>query len=132
MHRCTERYISTENNCTKLTVSSATEETQLSSNQEDADTTMLLHCKHAHERFLQKAVIVRLHSADIDILVMLLGRSESQQIYLDSGTGLHRKGVNFNYIEMSTERKNCLTGAFKLLPEMVKVPCFSEKGRAAC
>ena len=59
MLRCTEMYISTENNCMKLALSSATEEPQLSSNQKEADTKILLHCQHARERYPQKAVIVR-------------------------------------------------------------------------
>ena len=104
--RCTELYFSTDNYCTRLTLSSAAEENELSSNQEGADTKILLHCLHALERYPQETVIVRSHSADIDILVILLGESACQQIYLDSGTGLHRKGIQLSEIEMSNERKN--------------------------
>ena len=131
MLRCTEMYISTENNCMKLTLSSATEETQLSSNQEEADTKILLHCQHARERYPQKAVIVRSHSADIDILVIQLGKSECQQIYLDSGTGLYRKGIKLSDIEMSTERKRCLIG-FHAFTGNDYISSFLRKGKAAC
>ncbi|KAG1673323.1 Multidrug resistance-associated protein 4 [Nymphon striatum] len=131
MLRCTEMYISTENNCTKLTLSSATEEIQLSSNQEEVDTKILLHCQHALERYPQKTVIVRSHSADIDILVILLVKSECQQIYLDSGTGLHRKGMRLSDIQMSTERKRCLIG-FHAFTGNDYNSSFFRKGKAAC
>ena len=131
MLRCTEMYISIENNCTKLTLSSVTEEIQLSSNQEEADTKILLHCQHVRERYPQKGIIVRSLSADIDILVILLGKSECQQIYLDSGTGLHRKGIKLSDIEMSTERKRCLIG-FHAFTGNDYISSFFRKAKAAC
>ena len=127
---CTEMYISIENNCMKLTLSSVTE-IQLSSNQEEADTKILLHCQHAHERYPQKGVIVRSRSAKIDILVILLGKSECQQIYIDSGTGLHRKGIKVSDIEMSTERKRCLSG-FHAFTGNDYISSFFRKAKAAC
>ena len=130
MLRCTEMYISIENNCMKLTLSSVTE-IQLSSNQEEVDTKILLHCQHARERYPQKGVIVRSHSADIDILVILLGKSECQQIYIDSGTGLHRKGIKVSDTEMSTERKRCLSG-FHAFTGNDYISSFFQKAKAAC
>ncbi|KAG1650541.1 hypothetical protein GQR58_027914 [Nymphon striatum] len=90
-----------------------------------------LHCQHALERYPQKTVIVRSHSADIDILVILLGKSECQQIYLDSGTGLHRKGMRLSDIQMSTERKRCLIG-FHAFTGNDYNSSFFRKGEAAC
>ena len=56
---CTEMYFSIENHCSKFTLSSSEIEDSLSSNQEEADTKIALHCKHALERHPSKQIVVR-------------------------------------------------------------------------
>ena len=74
---------------------------------------------------------VRSHSADIDILVILLRKSDCQQIHLDSGIGLHRKGIKLSDIEMSIEKKKSLIG-FRAFTGNDYISSFFGKSRAAC
>ena len=46
---------------------------ELSSRQEEADTKVVLHAKHALEEEDQGMVIIRSHSGDTDIAVIALG-----------------------------------------------------------
>ncbi len=102
-------YTSTENSCSKLMLFTATTEDALSSNQEEADAKVALHCCRALECYPEKKVIVRSPSGDIDSLVILLRIIERQdQVYLDFGTSLHRKGINLAQVEMALEKKRCL------------------------
>ena len=51
-------YSSLDGVCLKITQDTVTEETQLSSNQEEADTKLLLHAKHVlHENQNQNVVL---------------------------------------------------------------------------
>ena len=45
---------------------------ELSSNQEEADTKLLLHAKHAFNAHPGKAVFVRSPSGDVDINILFL------------------------------------------------------------
>ena len=70
-----------------------------------------LHCKHALERHQSMQIIVRSPSGDIDILVLLLCTMTTQsQIFLDFGTGMHKKGLTLSDIEMDARKKRCLIG----------------------
>ena len=130
--QCSELYISTENNCSKLTLFAATTENALSSNQEEADTKVALHCNHATECYPEKKVIVRSPSGDVDILVILLSTIERQhQVYLDFGTSLNRKGINLGQVEMAPEKKSCLVG-FHAFTGNDYVSSFFKKGKALC
>ncbi len=98
---CSELYMSTESNCSKLSIFWVTSEDALASNQEEADTKVALHCHHALQCYPGKDVVIRSSSGDIDTLVIFLSKMEHQQrVYLDSGTGLYRKGINLGNIEM--------------------------------
>lgn len=109
--RCTEIFISTYNCCIKLTSSSVTEEVELKSNQEEADTKLTLHCIHALSLFPNKIVLIRSPSADIDILVILLSKIKvTNKVYLDFGVGLYRKVVCLGDIEMDENKKKSLIG----------------------
>ena len=87
--QCTEVYFSEESKCTRITLNDATIENNLSSNQEEADTKVALHSKHAYERSPEKIVIVRSPSGDIDIIVIMVGMfiDQPEHFFIDSGSG---------------------------------------------
>ena len=132
MLQCTKIFISTENSCMKLTELEAIEEDQLASNQEEADTKLILHCLHALTQHPSKKVVIRSPSADIDILVILLNMVEEQsKVYLDFGVGLHRKGLYLSDIEMEDGFKKCLIG-FHAFTGNDYVSSFFRKGESEC
>ena len=84
----------------------------ISSNQEEADTKLLLHCKHAFDSSGDKSVIVRSPSGDVDINILFLSlfTEKLDKIYLDYGTGKAKKYFKLASIDMSDEHKSSLIG----------------------
>ena len=64
----------------------------LSSNEEEADTKLLLHAREFLENSTDPVVLVRSPSGDIDISVLFINmfQAESERIYIDFGTGKSR------------------------------------------
>ena len=87
---CGELCFSTDNDCRRITRSLSVREESLVSNQEEADTKLVLHSLHVLNESPRKQVIVRSASDDADVLVILLSKMIGHQdkIYLDYGTGL--------------------------------------------
>ena len=86
-----EIFMSTYNHCSKITAESVETEQELVSNQEEADTKVVLHSIHAHNRDQVKNVIVRSLSGDIDIIVIMIGLllDKETRCFLDSGSGIN-------------------------------------------
>ena len=78
-------YFSTENECIKLTRESAVGEEFLASNQQEADTKVVFHCKHALAQSPNKNIILRSPSGDIDITVVMIGKciEEKDNCFID-------------------------------------------------
>ena len=91
---CQEIYFSTYEDCRKVTLTSCEVVPELISNQEEADTKLILHCFHALNTHPSK-ILVRSPSGDTDILVILLNKLLAHQdsVYLDYGNGKNRKGL---------------------------------------
>ena len=87
---CGELYFSTDNDCRRITRSLSVREESLVSNQEEADTKLVLHSVHALNESPRQKVIVRSSSGDTDVLVILLSKmiGREDKIYPDYGTGL--------------------------------------------
>ena len=77
---CQEIYFSTYKDCRKITPVSCKIEAELISNQEEADTKIVLHCGHALSRHPSKKILVRSPSGDGDILVILLNKLLEHQL----------------------------------------------------
>ena len=60
-------YFSTYNECLRVTKEDVLVISQLCSNQEEVDTKVILHAKHATESSDEGIAIIRSHSGDIDI-----------------------------------------------------------------
>ena len=83
-----------------------------SSNQEEADTKLLLHAKHAKGMDQNRLVLVRSPSGDVDINVLFTSmfKEDNTDIYIDYGSGKFRKILQLNSIDMSDEHKFALIG----------------------
>ena len=92
-------YVTEEETCWKI---SSTEERvvpELRSNQEEADTRMVLHAKHVGG----KCVI---HSEDTDVMVLLLGHAHNLgKCYLQKGKGSKRRIVGISEVANQLERR---------------------------
>ena len=99
-------YFSLEGVCLKITRETVTEETQLSSNQEEAGTKLLLHANHVlHENQNQNSAL-RSPSGDVDINILCLAMFplQAERMCVDYGTGDHRHILTLNSIDMHDEK----------------------------
>lgn len=107
-----EIYFSTYNECLRVTKDDVSVIPQLCSNQDEADTKVILHAKHAIETNDEGMAIIRSHSGDIDIAVIALSHfiQDAARVILDSNTGKHRKTFRLRDIDMTKEQKSSLIG----------------------
>ena len=105
-------YFSLDGVCLKITRDTVTEETQLSSNQEEADAKLLLHANHVLHENQNQNVILRSPSGDVDINILCLAMFPLQirRMWLDYGTVDHRHILKLNSIDMDDEKKLALLG----------------------
>ena len=80
----------------------------LYSNQEETDTRVILYLHHAVAMGLKKAVV---RTPDTDILFILLHHSHTLNltIYLDTGTGKHRRLIDISTFAKSLGSLYCTT-----------------------
>ena len=80
-------------------------ESNLKSNQEEADTKVVLHSMAILES-TDLDIVLKSPSGDTDILILLLGhiKQERSRIFYDCGSGANRKGVWLNKIQMSLNK----------------------------
>ena len=109
---CKELYFSGENVCKRVTAESVTVKSELCSNQEEADTKLILHCQHALNKSPDNIVIVRSPSGDIDIIVLMIGLfiNNTEQIYIDSGREQYRRGFKLCDLNIDNNMKLSLIG----------------------
>ena len=98
--------------CYKIISQSITEVPQLSCNQEEADTKLLLLTKHAIDENLGHNVIVRSPSGNVDINVLFLAIfiEQIELIWIDYGRGEHRKVLQLASVDMDADREIALIG----------------------
>ena len=91
-------YISKDQQTICITEQAANEVQELTSNQEEADTKLVLHSLHTLA--IGSSVILRSPSADTDVMVIAFSiiRTDSDRLYVDYGSGQHRKGLLLNRI----------------------------------
>ena len=91
-------YISKDQQTICITEQAANEVQELTSNQEEADTKLILHSLHALAS--GSSVILRSPSGDTDIMVIAFSiiRTDSDRLYVNYGSGQHRKGLLLNRI----------------------------------
>ena len=128
-----ELYYSMDNKCYLITNQGVVTVEDLSSNQEEADTKVVLHASHAVNAQPNKTVIVRNYSGDVDITVIMLSLivNQCERVILDFNKGKDRKAVRLSDVDMSTEEKVALIG-FHAFTGNDYVSAFFKKGEGAC
>ena len=88
-----ELYYSKDNKCYLITNQGIVTVEDLSSNQEEADTKVVLQASHAVNPQPNKTVIVRSYSGDVDITVVMLSLivDQCERVILDFNKGKDRK-----------------------------------------
>ena len=110
--RSEEIYFSTDGICHHVTRKNSSIILELSSNQEEADTKLCLHTLHALAAVENGYVIVRNHSGDVDINVILIAKviPESSRVILDIHNGKHRKAIKLSDVSLTNDEKAALIG----------------------
>ena len=105
-------YFSIDGLCLQIKQERVIEASQLSSNQEEADTKVLLHANHALHENIDQNVVLRSPSGDIDINILCIAMFsfQAERIWIDYGTGDNRKFLKLNSIDMDEEKKLALLG----------------------
>ena len=128
--RCAVIFFSKENDTVKIG-ESVTSYDQLKSNQEEADTKVILHCHHAISNS-EGSVIQRSPSGDTDILVIAVGLIHSaERVHIDYGNGKNRKGFWLNDITLSAQLKKALFG-FHSFTGNDYASSFFRRGKSVC
>ena len=129
--KCRRINFSMDGICYGITKDSVEVIDELSSNQEEADTKLLLHAKHAKETDQNRSVLVRSPSGDVDINVLFTSmfKEDNTDICIDYGSGKFRKILQLNSIDMSDEHKSALAstlsqGMIMCLPFFVNPRSF--------
>ena len=106
---------------------------ELSSDQEEADTKARLHAINSLNEDSNKNVIIRSHSGDVDINVLLTSLiiDSADRVFLDVYTGKNRKILHLSDVELSTEEKKALIG-FHAFTGNDYVSSFFGKGKLKC
>ena len=110
--RCHEIFFSMDKLCLRITVNTTDIIEELTSNQEEADTKLLLHAKHAFNSTENQAVLVRSPSGDVDINVMFIALfpEKADRVYLDYGTGKSRKVLKLSLVDIPDNLRAALVG----------------------
>ena len=106
----------------------------LSSDQEEADTKVILHCHDALKENSNGYIILRSASGDTDILVLAVAHlyNEKQRVYIDSGcSSTSRKVYWMEDTVMSEDEINSLI-SFHALTGNDYVSSFFCKGKLHC
>ena len=103
----------------------------LKSNQEEADTKVILHAIHAIKNSSHK-VVLRSPSGDTDIIILALALiNEQHMVYMDYWNGKRRKGFWLNNIILKENERKALIG-FHSFTANDFVPAFFRKGKKRC
>ena len=105
-------YFSIDGLCLQIKQERVIEASQLSSNQEEADTKVLLHAKHVLHENIDQNVVLRSPSGDIDINILCIAMFPlpAERIWVDYATGDNRKVLKLNTIDMDEEKRLALLG----------------------
>ena len=119
--------------CKAITVATVEDFTTIVSNQEEADTKVVLHSHQALQESESNQILLRSPSGDTDILVLVLSilHEFKDRIVIDNGTGNSRKLIWLGSIEMSNSRINSLLGVHSFTGNDY-VPSFFRKGKGVC
>lgn len=128
---CQMMVISQEDVTYCITTSGVVIKEELSSNQEEADTKVILHSHQSLQADPSSNVVLRSHSADTDILVLAISLLDYNRVYFDYGKGKSRKGFWMRNITLEDRLKSALIG-FHAFTGNDYVSSFFKKGKKVC
>ena len=116
--------------CEKVILSEVTQLDDLVSDQEEADTKVVLHAIDALKT--DGNVCIRSPSGDTDILVIAIGLIRANpRVLVDSGNGDHRRKVWLDSITLSEGQQSALIG-FHAFSGNDYISAFFRKGKKQC
>ena len=100
-----------DSECHEITESSVTRLNHLSSNQEEADTKVILHTVEALQAEDNSKVHLKSPSGDTDILVLAITLIPTpNRVFYDCGAGKNRKCICLNEYRVPRDEKEALIG----------------------
>ena len=128
--RATKLVLSEEGKTTVITLGKTFISDTLRSQQEEADTKVILHCHDALKENSNDSVILRSASGETDILVLAVVHlfNQKRRAYIDSGRSASRKVYWMNDIVLSEDEVNRLV-PFHALTGNDYVSSFLRKGK---
>ena len=124
--------LSGDNDCCLVQLGNVEERHHLTSNQEEADTKVILH---SLDVLNNTDMFVYLHSpsGDIDILVLALGiiRDHKERVFYDYGNGSYRRSIWLSSLEMDENHRDALIG-FHSFTGTDYTSVFFRKGKKRC
>ena len=130
----TSKLVLTKDTCTTcVTLTSVYPFEELKSNQEEADTKVILHCLNVLQEDVNRSVILRSHSGDTDITVLAVSllHTHRNRVYLENGTGKNKKGHWLNSVKLTDSNRNAIIG-FLAFTGNDYVSSFFRKGKKLC
>ena len=132
MVRARKILMSRDGECHEITQSTVICLVHLSSNQEEADTKVILHTMDALNMEESTKVHLRSPSGDTDILVLAIALvSTPNHVYYDYGTGKNRKCVRLDQYDVPHDERDALIG-FHAVTGNDYTPAFFRKGKNKC
>jgi len=129
--KCSEIIMSGDEYCEKVTAEQVTIYDSLISNQEEADTKVVLHTLEAL-RATDENVCIRSPSGDTDIIVIAAGVvEESARVLVDSGNGEKRRKLWLDAITLTENQRKALIG-FHAFSGNDYISAFFRKGKKMC
>ena len=114
-----------------MNASQVTTVDELSSNQEEADTKVILHSVHAIST-TEGSIVLRSSSCDIDIIIIAISLIDaSKRVLVDYGKGKIRKGVWLNAIDLDDNIRASLIG-FHAFTGNDYISSFFKLGKQGC
>jgi hypothetical protein len=124
-------YLSKDSFCEKVTEEEVSIYDTLASDQEEADTKVVLHALDALST-TQSNVCIRSPSGDTDIVIIAIGNiSEIHRVKIDSGNGNNRKSIWLDTLTLKEEECNALIG-FHAFSGNDYISSFFRKGKLMC
>ena len=127
-------FFARKNVCVKMSREGTERVLDLQTNHEEADTKVccLLHHAHQHNEGEETNCILRSHSGDTDIPIILLANEvPNMHVYVDNGAGKHRKLLDLASCGLSYEQKQALLGLHAFSGNDY-VSSFMRKGKKVC
>lgn len=110
--KCTRMVLSKDGLCTVVSQQQSIEDPNLTSNQEEADTKVILHCEKSLSSNNGANVILSSLSGDTDIIVIAVAllRPYRERVFIESGSGKNKHRFWLKDISVTNEQATAIIG----------------------